>query len=148
MYKYKQYRFLIFNKTTLIGLMILFCLNACGQKHIQKQKQKKQDKHVKHKIHPQTLYGQASFYNDKFNGRKTASGEKFSQKKLTAACNKLPLGTKIKVTNIQNGKSVIVKVNDRLHPKMKRIVDLSKAAAKKIGLTTAGVTRVKVEVIH
>ena len=128
--------------------MILLCLNACGQKHIQKQKQKKDDKHLKHKIQSQTLFGQASFYNDKFNGRKTASGGKFSQKKLTAACNKLPLGTKIKVTNIQNGKSVIVKVNDRLHPKMKRIVDLSKAAAKKIGLTTAGITKVKVEVIQ
>ena len=126
--------------------MILLCLNACGQKHIQKLK--KQDKHVKHKVQKQTLYGQASFYNDKFNGRKTASGEKFSQKKLTAACNQLPLGTRIKVTNIKNGKSVIVKINDRLHPKMKRIVDLSKAAAKKIGLTTAGVTRVKVEVIQ
>jgi rare lipoprotein A len=124
----------------------LLCLNAIGQKHIQKHK--KPNKHVKHKNQSQTLYGQASFYNDKFNGRKTASGEKFSQKKLTAACNKLPLGTKIKVTNIQNGKSVIVKINDRLHPKMKRIVDLSKAAAKKIGLTTAGVTRVKVEVVQ
>lgn len=146
MYKYKQYRFLIFNKTFLIGLMTLLCLNAIGQKHIQKHK--KPNKHVKHKNQSQTLYGQASFYNDKFNGRKTASGEKFSQKKLTAACNKLPLGTKIKVTNIQNGKSVIVKINDRLHPKMKRIVDLSKAAAKKIGLTTAGVTRVKVEVVQ
>ena len=143
---YNKYRFLIFSKTTLLGLMILLCLNACGQKHIQKHK--KQDKHVKHKVESQTLYGQASFYNDKFNGRKTASGEKFSQKKLTAACNKLPLGTKIKVTNIGNGKSVIVKVNDRLHPKMKRIVDLSKAAAKKIGLTTAGITKVKVEVIQ
>jgi len=126
--------------------MTLLCLNAIGQKHIQKHK--KPNKHVKHKNQSQTLYGQASFYNDKFNGRKTASGEKFSQKKLTAACNKLPLGTKIKVTNIQNGKSVIVKINDRLHPKMKRIVDLSKAAAKKIGLTTAGVTRVKVEVVQ
>jgi len=143
--QYKQYRFLIFSKITLIGLIILLCLNACGQKHITKQK--KIDKQKKHNVQSQTLYGQASFYNDKFNGRKTASGEKFNQKKLSAACNKLPLGTKIKVTNVQNGKSVIVKVNDRLHPKMKRIVDLSKAAAKKIGLTSAGVTRVKVVVV-
>jgi rare lipoprotein A len=125
--------------------MILLCLNACAQKHISKHK--KSDKHNK-SLQSKILYGQASFYNDKFNGRKTASGEIFNQKKLTAACNKLPLGTKIKVTNIGNGKSVIVKVNDRLHPKMKRIVDLSKAGAKKIGLTTAGVTRVKVEVIQ
>ena len=126
--------------------MILLCLNAFGQKHIQKHK--KQDKYAKDKIQSQTLYGQASYYNDKFNGRKTASGEIFNQKKLTAACNKLPLGTRIKVTSIKNGKSVIVKVNDRLHPKMKRVVDLSKAAAKTIGLTTTGVTKVKVEVIQ
>jgi len=141
----KQYRFFSFNKSTLIGLTILFCLSACGQKHISKQKKSyKNDKSIQSEI----LYGQASYYSDKFNGRKTASGEIFNQKKLTAACNKLPLGTRIKVTNLQNGDSVIVKVNDRLHPKMERVVDLSKAAAKKIGLITAGVTRVKVEVIQ
>jgi rare lipoprotein A len=59
----------------------------------------------------------------------------------------LPLGTWVKVTNLRNGKSVVVKVNDRLHPKMKRIVDLTSAAAKKLGYTSAGLTRVKVEVI-
>ena len=126
--------------------MILLCLNATGQKH--KSKHKKSAKHSEQKEKSKILYGQASYYSDKFNGRKTASGEIFSQKKLTAACNKLPLGTRIKVTNISNGDTVIVKVNDRLHPKMKRVVDLSKAAAKKIGLTTAGVTRVKVEVVQ
>ncbi len=125
-----------------MGLMILLCLNASGQKHVTKHK-----KLIKHADTTQILYGLASFYSDKFNGRKTASGEVFNQKNLTAACNQLPLGTKIKVTNIKNGDSVIVKVNDRLHPKMKRVVDLSKSAAKKIGLTTQGVTRVKVEVV-
>jgi rare lipoprotein A len=120
-------------------------LNVTGQKH--KSKHKKSAKQSEQKVKSKILYGQASYYSDKFNGRKTASGEIFSQKKLTAACNKLPLGTRIKVTNISNGDTVIVKVNDRLHPKMKRVVDLSKAAAKKIGLTTAGVTRVKVEVV-
>jgi len=93
------------------------------------------------------LYGQASFYANKFNGRSTASGEIFSQKEFTCACNVLPLGTWIKVTNVRNGKSVIVKVNDRLHPKMKRLVDLSKVAAKKLGYVGHGVARVKVEVI-
>lgn len=126
--------------------MVFICLNANGQKH--KSKNKKSAKQSEQKEKSKILYGQASYYSDKFNGRKTASGEIFSQKKLTAACNKLPLGTRIKVTNISNGDTVIVKVNDRLHPKMKRIVDLSKAAAKKIGLTTAGVTRVKVEVVE
>lgn len=93
------------------------------------------------------FYGQASFYANKFNGRKTASGEIFDQKKLTCACNVLPLGTWIKVTNLRNGQSAIVKVNDRIHPKMKRITDLSKSAAQKLGYVSRGLTRVKVELI-
>lgn len=93
------------------------------------------------------LYGEASFYANKFNGRQTANGEIFSQNKLTCACNVLPFGTWIKVTNIRNNKSIVVKVNDRLHPKMKRLVDLSKAAATKLGYTSHGVARVKVEVM-
>ncbi len=93
------------------------------------------------------LYGMASFYANKFNGRKTALGEIFSQSKLTCACNILPLGTWIRVTNLHNGKTVIVKTNDRLHPKMKRIIDLSRAAATKLGYIGRGLTRVKVEVL-
>lgn len=93
------------------------------------------------------LYGEASFYANKFNGRHTANGEIFSQKKYTCACNVLPFGTWIKVTNIRNGKSVIVKVNDRLHPKIRRLVDLAKIAATQLGYVGHGVTRVKVEVI-
>lgn len=93
------------------------------------------------------IYGIASFYANKFNGRKTASGELFSQTKLTCACNMLPLGTWIKVTNVRNGKSVIVKVNDRLHPKMRRVADLSKAAATKLGYTPQGLVRVRVDVL-
>ena len=93
------------------------------------------------------LYGQASFYANKFNGRRTANGETFDQKKLTCACNVLPLGTWIKVTNLRNKRSVIVKINDRIHPKMKRVVDLSRAAAQKLGYISSGLTRVKVEVL-
>ena len=93
------------------------------------------------------IYGLASFYGNKFNGRRTASGEIFSQRKLTCACNMLPFGTWIKVTNVHNGKSVIVKVNDRLHTRMRRLADLSGAAAKKIGGMDSGLVRIKVEVI-
>ncbi len=93
------------------------------------------------------LYGTASFYSNKFNGRKTANGEIYSQAKFTCACNVLPLGTWLKVTNMRNGKSVIVKVNDRLHPKMRRIVDLTRAAAQKLAFINSGLTRVKVEVL-
>jgi rare lipoprotein A len=95
---------------------------------------------------PKILYGTASFYANKFEGRRTANGEIFSQKKLTAACNVLPLGTWIKVTNLHNGRSVVVKVNDRLHYRMKRVADLSSAAARQIGHND-GLTRVKVEVL-
>jgi len=94
-----------------------------------------------------TFYGQASFYSNKFNGRQTASGEIFSQKKMTCACNALPIGSWIKVTNLRNGKSAIVKVNDRLHPNMKRVVDLTRASAQKLGFLSAGLTRVRVDFI-
>ncbi len=94
-----------------------------------------------------TLYGRASFYSNKFNGRKTATGEIYSQEKFTAACNSLPLGTWIQVTNLKNGKIVVVKTNDRLHPKTPRLIDLTRAGAKKLGFVSAGLTRVKVVVL-
>ncbi len=93
-------------------------------------------------------YGIASFYAKKFNGRKTATGEIYNSTKYTAACNVLPLNTWIKVTNLRNERSVIVKINDRMHPKNKRLVDLSKTAAQKLGYTGRGLTRVKVEVLN
>jgi len=96
---------------------------------------------------PKVLYGTASFYSNSFNGRKTANGEIYSHKKMTAACNVLPLGTWIRVTNLRNGKSVVVKTNDRLHSRMKRVVDLSREAAEKLGYVKSGLTRVRVEVI-
>jgi len=92
-------------------------------------------------------YGTASYYADKFEGRKTASGEIFKQSGMTAAHNSLPLGTWIKVTNLHNKRSVVVKVNDRLHPKNPRLVDLSRSAAKKLAYTTRGLTKVRVEVL-
>lgn len=94
-----------------------------------------------------TIYGLASYYADKFEGRLTANGEVFSQKKLTAACNVFPIGTKLKITNLRNRKTVIVKVNDRLHPKTKRIVDLTRAAASQLGFIHAGLARVRIEVV-
>jgi len=101
-----------------------------------------------HDPKPKVYYGIASYYADKFNGRPTANGEIYDHDKLTAACNILPLGTWIRVTNLKNNKSVIVKTNDRLHPRMKRIVDLSRSAAKKLAYTGRGLTQVKVEVLE
>lgn len=114
--------------------------SAIGQKKVS---QKENNDKISNK---RVIYGEASFYANKFNGRQTANGEIFSQSKMTCACNMLPFGTWIKVTNVRNGKSVVVRVTDRLHQKMRRVVDLSSSAAKKIGLKS-GVTRVKVEVI-
>ena len=91
--------------------------------------------------------GVASYYHSKFQGRITASGELYDQNKMTAAHNRLPLGTMIKVTNLRNKRSVIVKVNDRLHHRNKRLVDLSRAAAVKLGYIGRGITRVRVEVL-
>lgn len=90
------------------------------------------------------LYGTASYYADKFTGRKMANGVEYDPEKLTAACNVLPLGTVIKVTNLKNGRSVIVEVTDRLHARMTRVVDLSKVAAQKLGYITKGLTKVSV----
>lgn len=92
-------------------------------------------------------YGMASFYSNKFNGRKTANGEIFNNQKLTAAHNTLPLGTYVRVTNLRNGRTVIVKINDRLHRRNKRIIDLSRAGASKLGFIKSGLTRVKIEVL-
>lgn len=92
-------------------------------------------------------YGTASYYSNKFNGRKTANGEIYDSKKFTAAHNGLPLGTWVKVTNQRNHRSVVVKINDRLHYKNPRLIDLSGAAAKKLGFMGHGLTKVKVEVL-
>ena len=124
----------------IIAVFFIFPLPAPAQNRTPVTK-------IKSKKPTRTFYGQASFYATKFHGRKTASGEIFSQAKLTCACNVLPLGTWIKVTNLRNGRSAIVKINDRIHPKMKRIVDLSKIGAQKLGYVSIGLTRVKIELI-
>jgi rare lipoprotein A len=92
-------------------------------------------------------YGEASYYNDKYHRQPTASGELYDKGAMTAAHKQLPFGTMIKVTRLDNGKSVIVRVNDRGPFKAGRIVDLSRVAAEKIGLITDGVTNVKLEII-
>ncbi len=91
--------------------------------------------------------GRASFYADQFHGRKTASGETFNREKLTAAHPFLPFGTWVRVTNLRNGKDVIVRINDRGPFVKGRIIDLSRGAAKEIGLTQAGTARVKLEAL-
>ena len=91
--------------------------------------------------------GVASYYALKFHGRKTANGDIFHNDSLTAAHKTLPFGTLVRVTNLRNNKSVIVRINDRgMHGK-KRIIDLSQAAAKEINMLGSGLVKVKLEVL-
>ncbi len=90
----------------------------------------------------------ASYYHDKFNGRKTASGEVFSNSKLTAAHRTLPFGTKVKVTNLRNGESVVVTINDRGPFHASRALDLSKAAFDEIGSLHRGTMPVEYQIVE
>lgn len=95
-----------------------------------------------------TVTGTASWYGGKFHGRKTASGERFNKNALTAAHRKLPFGTKVRVTHLGNRKSVVVRINDRGPFGNKgRIIDVSEATAKRLGMKQSGVARVKLEVL-
>lgn len=91
--------------------------------------------------------GQASFYADKFEDRPTASGEKYRHSKLTAAHLTLPFGTEVKVTNLENQKSVVVRINDRGPFVEGRIIDLSKSAAELLDFVNAGLTEVQLEIV-
>ena len=94
-----------------------------------------------------TESGRASYYAMKFQSKKTASGELYDRDKKTAAHKKLPFGTKVRVTNVKNSKSVTVKINDRGPFVKGRIVDLSSSAFSRIADLGAGVIEVKIEVI-
>lgn len=91
-----------------------------------------------------TQTGKASYYADSFSGKKTASGERFRQGRRTAAHPTLPFGTKVKVTNMKNGRTVKVRINDRGPFVKGRIIDLSKKAARKLGMLNDGVAEVKI----
>ncbi|WP_296620057.1 septal ring lytic transglycosylase RlpA family protein [Marivirga sp.] len=91
--------------------------------------------------------GTASFYADKFEGKQTASGEKYKHKKLTAAHKSLPFGTIVKVTNLENKESVEVRINDRGPFVEGRVIDLSRSAAEKLKFTNQGLAEVQIEVV-
>src|SRR6201996_5508137 len=99
-------------------------------------------KKAKKKEVPKVQTGVASYYADKFEGRKTYTDEIFAQDSLTAASNTLPMHTWVKVTNLRNHKAVFVRINDKMHPRNKRLIDLSKAAATRLGYAGSGLTHV------
>ena len=91
--------------------------------------------------------GIASWYGGKFHGRTTASGERYDMNKLTAAHRKLPFGSRVRVTNLDNGRQVVVRITDRGPFVHGRIIDLSREAARRIDMIQAGTARVRIEVI-
>lgn len=127
------------------SFLAVLTLTSCDQDAIRQGEQGKiesggaSNKAVKKQV------GEASWYGPGFHGKETASGETYNQKELTAAHPTLPLGTKAKVTNLENDKSVEVKINDRGPYADGRAIDLSKAAANKIDMKKEGTAEVKIE---
>ena len=94
---------------------------------------------------PSASVGVASYYANKYHGRKTSSGERYNMHALTAAHRTLPFGSKVKVTNLENQRSVVVRINDRGPFVRGRIIDVSLEAARQLQMVSAGLARVKVE---
>ncbi|MFC6999522.1 septal ring lytic transglycosylase RlpA family protein [Rufibacter roseus] len=88
--------------------------------------------------------GMATFYSNQLVGKKTSSGEPYDPDKMTAAHASLPLNSYVKVLNVKNGRSVVVKINDRMSRKARYVIDVSQAAAKKLGIVQAGMGRVQI----
>ena len=102
------------------------------------------------KIEINHIVGISSFYNRKIDGLKTSTGERFYNNKYTAACNLFKLNTIVRVTNLRNGKTVMVRINDRMHPNMLRkgrVIDLSQSAANQLAFKSKGLVKVSVDAI-
>ncbi len=148
--KKARLKFLIF-----VSPFVFFLLMACGPKHriviersappLEKREVVKEE--IEKKETKGVQYGIASWYGSDFHGRPTSSGEIYDMYQLTCAHNTFPLGTTVMVTNLENGKSLELKVNDRGPFVKERIIDLSYAAAKILGMWEKGTAFVKVEAI-
>lgn len=95
-----------------------------------------------------TQVGIASYYSDKFQGRRTANGERYDRNDLTAVHPRLPFGSIIRVTNLRNHRSVHLRINDRTHLRHGRLLDVSKRAARELGFIGSGLARVEIEVVR
>jgi rare lipoprotein A len=126
-------------RMSIYGVMlVLFSFNAGLA-------QKRKKGHSKQHAKEHSIVGTATWYSSSFNGRKTASGEIFSQKKLTCATNKFKIGTWLRVENISNKKFIIVRVNDRMAAHPRKIIDLTRIAAVELGMIKKGCARVRIE---
>lgn len=126
-------------KTNFLFLILLVTISACSQS---------QSASNTNQITANNKIGIASYYANKYQGRQTANGERFNQNALTAAHKTLRFGTWVKVTNIKNGKSVKVRINDRGPFVKGRVIDLSKSAFSAIENPSLGVVKVSLEIIE
>ena len=135
----------------LLLLVLVLDLNACGLFPGSRSKDEYtvngRTYHLLHSAKGYRKVGVASYYADRLHGRKTASGERFNKNAMTCAHTILPFRTKLRVTNLQNKRTVIVRVNDRGPFKRNRLIDLSPAAAKKLGFIQKGSAKVLVEYV-
>ena len=127
-------------------IFILAIVSGCSSEHSDGQhKLTYQDKRNSGIQPVRTEIGEASWYGPGFHGKKTASGEIFDQKEMTAAHPSLPMGTEVKVTNLDNDEKIKVRINDRGPYAKDRVIDLSRAAAKKLDMENEGTAPVKIE---
>ena len=139
-----------FSCAAQISLFCALAISGCTSKNSgeyangqAQQKPQEQSSSTDKPVHKEV--GEASWYGPGFHGKETANGETFDQKDMTAAHPSLPMGTMAKVTNLENGKKVDVRINDRGPFKGDRAIDLSSAAANKIDMKKGGTTQVKIE---
>jgi rare lipoprotein A len=130
----------------VLPLVLLVAFMAPGTKAEPVKRNNSGPKNVKTSTKPYQV-GPASWYGKQFDGRSTASGEAYDMFQLTAAHRNLPLGTRVKVTNLSNGESVVVRINDRGPVPATRIIDLSYAAAELLHLRAKGIQRVRLDVM-
>lgn len=133
--------------TALLLFSFAFLMNSCGSSSSKIRTTNNSDSSRKGKLYKSK--GVASYYHNKFNGRKTASGERFDNSNYTAAHRELTFGTKVRVTNLANDKSVVVKINDRGPFSRGREIDLSKKAFMEISdKSSHGELNVKIEILN
>jgi rare lipoprotein A len=131
------------SQLTLLGALVF---SGCTSEHSEgqsKQAQQEKENAADKPVHKEV--GEASWYGPGFQGQETANGETFDQKDMTAAHPSLPMGTKAEVTNLENGKKVEVRINDRGPFAENRVIDLSGAAANKLDMKKDGTSQVKIE---
>ncbi len=144
----------------MVTILSLFLFTACGPRYVVTERRtpsSEKQEATERKSLPETKiekmdsrwvqYGVASWYGGEFHGRPTSSGEVYDMNQLTCAHNTLPLGTTVMVTNLENGRSLELKVNDRGPFVKERIIDVSYAAAQMLGMWAKGTAPVKVEVV-